>query len=852
MRIINVRCEYLKNPIGIDIKHPRITWSLEDGEYQKGFKIHYKFNDEEIVTNLIKTQSMNYAFTDDFKSRDIVKYRIEVFDENNKSWLSEENSFEFGLLDQTDFVGKWISGNYKVDKKRRYNADYFLKKFNAKNIKKARLYITSLGIYEVKINDRRVGKYIFAPGSTDYNKRVQYQVYDCLDLLKDGENILEVVLGDGWFRSTNGAWGHRNTFGTETKLYLQLEITHSDNSKTTIISDDSFKWSDDGPIGINDLKDGERVDTNKVPSYKNHAKLTSFKANFRCSNNYEIREKEEFYPIKEIITPQGKHVLEFPYNIAGYISFKVMAKKGQVIRILLGEMLDKEGEFTQSNIQCRSKHNISPLQEIDYICKEGINEYKPKFFFGGFKYALIETDVEYSLNDFKAIAVYSDFTKTSEFNSSNKLLNIFFENTLRSLKSNSIDVPTDCPTRERAGWTGDSQVFCDTATYLVDYAPFARKYLNDLLDRQFKDGRYAQIVPTVNEDFYMKTLNGSVGWADAGILIPYRCYLKYGDIRFIKDNYESMLRYINFMIKRIGKRGGPVSKHVKISKKGRKYLVNKGQSYGEWLEPVEIFPQHWTEVIFPHPEVSTAYTNFILTIFKEISKLTGHESEIPRLDKYIKGTRESYQELVSTPKFSLDTNRQANLVRPLYMHLLNKEQEEYAKNRLIKALDDFSWRIGTGFLSTPFILEVLKDINWEYAYKLLENEERPGWLFMAKNSCGTIWESWEGAYGNDNIAVASLNHYSKGAMSEFLIKNVLGIQVKGENKFEINPIVGGTLTFGKGSYDSIYGKVSVEWTRNDHFIDFNIVIPTNTTAEFNFKDTKQHLKVGKNTIKVTL
>ena len=438
------------------------------------------------------------------------------------------------------------------------------------------------------------------------------------------------------------------------------------------------------------------------------------------------------------------------------------------------------------------------------------------------------------------------------FNSSNKLLNIFFENTLRSLKSNSIDVPTDCPTRERAGWTGDSQVFCDTATYLVDYAPFARKHLNDLLDRQFKDGRYAQIVPTVNEDVYMKTLNGSVGWADAGILIPYRCYLKYGDIRFIKDNYESMLRYINFMIKRIGKRGGPVSKHVKISKKGRKYLVNKGQSYGEWLEPVEIFPQHWTEVIFPHPEVSTAYTNFILTIFKEISKLTGHESDIPRLDKYIKGTRESYQELVSTPKFSLDTNRQANLVRPLYMHLLNKEQEEYAKNRLIKALDDFSWRIGTGFLSTPFILEVLKDINWEYAYKLLENEERPGWLFMAKNSCGTIWESWEGAYGNDNIAVASLNHYSKGAMSEFLIKNVLGIQVKGENKFEINPIVGGTLTFGKGSYDSIYGKVSVEWTRNDHFIDFNIVIPTNTTAEFNFKDTKQPLKVGKNTIKVTL
>lgn len=852
MKINDIRCEYLINPIGIDIKNPRITWNLSEGNKQTGYKIIYQINGKHKESEFIKTSSMNYVFKDEFNSRDIVTYQIEVFDENGKSFISEENSFEFGLLNKSDFIAKWISGNYKVNKKRRYPADYFLKTFNVKDVKKARLYITALGLYEAKINGKRVGDFVLAPGSTDYNKRVQYQTYDCLNLLKEGENTLEVVLGDGWFRSTNGSWGHPNTFGTQTKLYLQLELTDSHDQKTIIISDESFKWSNDGPIGINDLKDGERVDANRVQSYKNLAKVSSFDANFRSSNNYYVKEKEFIKPIREIITPSGKHVLEFPFNMAGYISFKLNAKKGQTIRIVLGELIDKNGEFTLSNIQCRSKRTVTPLQEIDYVFKEGLNEYTPKFFFGGFRYALIETDVEYTLDNFTGIAIYNDFHRTSEFSSSNKLLDIFFENTLRSLKSNSIDVPTDCPTRERAGWTGDSQIFLDTATYLVDYAPFARKHINDLIDRQFKDGRYAQIVPTVNEDFYMATLNGSVGWADAGILIPYRCYLKYGDIRFIKDNYESMLKYINFMIKRIGKWGGPISKHVKISRKGKKYLVRKGQSYGEWLEPVEIFKQHWTDVIFPHPEVSTAYTNYVLRIFKEISNLTGHLDIIPKLDKYIEGTKKSYQELVSTEKFSLDTDRQANLVRPLYMKLLNEEQEKFAKDRLIKALDNFSWRIGTGFLSTPFILEVLKDMNWKYAYKLLENEEKPGWLFMAKNSTGTIWESREGAYGNDKIAVASLNHYSKGAMSEFLIKEVLGIKVLKENTFEISPVIGGSLTYAKGYYESIYGKISVDWKKENNQIVFKIDVPANVEAKFKFIGTTKELKPGENTIQVNL
>ena len=845
MKITNVRCEYLKNPLGIDIKNPRISWDFEGFGSQKAFIIHYSINENKFDTDVIKSSSMNYVFNDKFKSRDIVKYVIEVIDENDEHTFSEENSFEFGLLSQDDFVAKWISGNYKVNKKRRYPADYFKKDFDAKDIVKARLYITACGVYEASINGVKVGNVVIAPGSTEYHKRIQYQTYDCLSLLKEGKNSLEVVLGDGYFRGSQGAWGHRNTFGTETKLYLQLELTDKNGKITKVVSDESFKWSNDGPIKINDLKDGERVDANLVPTYKGKAKVTSFKTSFRCSNNFPLIEHEVYKPIRKIITPSGSTVLEFSTMMAGYVAFKVNAKKGDYIRLVMGELINSKGEFEMSNIQCRSNRIVTPLQEIDYVCKDGINEYKPKFYFGGFKYCLVETNIEdIDMNCFSAIAIYNDFNFTSYFDCSNNLINIFHQNTINSLKSNSVEVPSDCPTRERAGWTGDAQIFFNTASYLCNYSAFARKYIEDMKDEQFKNGAYRQICPTVNEDFYMGFLNGSVGWACAGVLIPYRFYKQYGDIRVLKDNYDSMKKYIDFMIKRIGKWGGPMAKHIPMSKENKKFLVNRGQSYGEWLEPAEIYPQNWTDVARPHPEVSTAYTNYTLSVFKEIDEILKKEEDAKRLEKYIDGTRKAYQELVTKKGFTFNTKRQACLVRPLYMHLLSGKQEKEAQQRLIEELNNFDWRIGTGFLSTPFILDVLKEIDVEYAYKLLENEKMPGWLYMAKESTGSIWESWEGTHTKSNIAIASLNHYSKGAMVEFLYRDVLGINVAGENRFLLKPILGGSLSFAKGSYESIYGKISIARERRDGEIKFSFTLPGNTKTLFKYKGFEKEFTSG--------
>lgn len=845
MKIVRVQCENLFNPIGIDIIHPRLTWCFEGKGKQVSYRVNYKINEETRSSGWITSSSMSYIFNDEFHSRDIVNYEIEVKNENGEIIKSEINSFEFGLLKQEEFIASWISGNYKVDKKRRYPADYFKKEFEVKDIKKARLYITACGLYEISLNGMKVGDKVLSPGSSQYHKRIQYQTYDCISYLKEGKNVLEIVLGDGYFRGTSGAWGRRNIFGNETKLYVQLELYNSKNEVFRVLSNDSFAWSNDGPIGINDLKDGERVDARKVISYKGKAKLTSFQTTFRSSNNESVKEQEEYEAIEEIITPSGQKVFKFPKMIAGYISLKVDAKSGDFIRLVMGEMLDKDGEFNLRNIQCRSKKKISPLQEIDYICKAGLNVYKPKFYFGGFRYVLVESNLNITLKDIKAIAIYNNFDKVSTFETSNELINTFYQNTINSTLSNHIEVPMDCPTRERAGWSGDAQIFFNTASYLLDYASFSRKYLEDMKDEQFKNGAFRQINPTIGEDWYMKTLNGSVGWSCAGILIPYRHYLKYGDKRILENNFEAMEKYASFMMKRTGKWGGLIARPIFLSRKNRKYLVNKGQSYGEWLEPNEIFKQKWTDIIFVHPEVSTAYTHFTLSIFLKVCEILKKEEDIKKILPYVSGTKNAYQELVTKKRFSLDTKRQACLVRPLYMHLLNEAQEEFAKKKLIEDLNDFDWRIGTGFLSTPFILDVLADIDTSYAYKLLENEKMPGWLFMAKNSTTSIWESWEGNNSETNIDVASLNHYSKGVLVEFLFRRVLGIDIDSENTFKIMPLIGGSLTYAKGSYYSIYGKMSLTWKKEDENVIFYIEVPANTKAKFIYKDENIVLEDGK-------
>lgn len=845
MKAINLKCEYLVNPMGIDIQNPRLMWNCDGGITQTAYRIIAK-SDEKTVwdSGKVNSSSMRAEYPHKLKSRERVEWTVTLWDENDREGEPSETAFfETGLLSASDFTAKWISGNYRVNKNKRYPVDCFKKQFNAQNVAKARLYITACGLYEAKINGKRVGNFVLAPGHTDYTKRIQLQTYDVTDLLNNGGNDITVELADGWYRGSCGAWGLKNQYGTQTKLLAQLEITDKSGYKSIIGTDKTWAWSNDGNIRFADNKDGEVVEAWSMPSYGDFAKQTNCDVVPVSSNNVPVTEHERFSVKNVITTASGAKVLDFGQNIAGYITFAVTAKKGQKIKLRFGEMFDEKGEFTQKNIQCANKKRtrVTPLQQVEYFCKDGLNEYKTKFAIFGFQYVLIESDVEWKKEDFTAIAVYSDMEETIAFDSSNELLNGLVKATRWSAKNNHADVPTDCPTRERHGWTGDAQIFCDTAAYLFNYAPFARKYVFDMIDGQRKNGKFRQITPKGGVDFYMNFMDGSAGWSDAGVLIPYRIYKRYGDKKILESSYAAMKKYADFKIKTLGKRY-PTAVKTGIDRKYKKYISNYGQSYGEWAEPTEVHITGFKDFACPHPEETTAYIVYMLETMTEIAEVLGKNDDKKRFSEYAEKARIGYGKLIKCPKFSLDTDRQAKLVRPLYMNLLNEEQAEFAKKRLIAALDNYDWRLGTGFLSTPFILYVLEKIDVEYAYKLLENEQMPGWLFMPKMNANTIWESWEGTEAQGGIA--SLDHYSKGAVLEWVFSEMCGIKVSGENKFTIAPKVGGKFTFAKCEYQSAYGKVKSGWKRENGVTTYKIVIPANTTAKLILPSGEKTLTTG--------
>lgn len=838
MKAIRLKTEYLTEPLGIDIERPRLFWNCEGGIRQSAY--HLVATDDGGNTlwdsGRVESGAMRAPWGGaPVPARTAVTWKVRLWDEKGEAGEWAAAHFETGLPKGEPWAARWISGDYTPRKKDRYPVDCFCKVFTVSAVKKARLYITACGLYEATLNGVRVGAFVLAPGHTDYRKRVQYQTYDVTDLLRAGENRLAVQLADGWYRGSCGAWGLRNQYGTQTKLLAQLEVTGPDGGLATVGADGSWAWSNDGPLRFADNQDGEVFDARLTPSYAKKARVTDHPVIPSAADNVPVTEHETFTPTLRT-TPSGKTVLDFGQNIAGYLSFSLKAKAGQRVFLRFGEMLDKNGEFTQKNIQCANKSKTTPLQQVEYFCREGQNHYKTAFAIFGFQYVLVETDVPFAPEDFTAIAVYSDLERTGWFTSSHPLLNRFVDCTVWSAKNNHADLPTDCPTRERHGWTGDAQIFFNTASCLFCFAPFARKYLRDVYDWQEKSGRLPHIAPDGGADFYMRPMNGSVGWSDVGILMPARYAEFFWDESILREFYDGMARYARFMERRCGRTMPVFGKRIRLPKAAGRYLVNAGQSYGEWAEPTEVSGGfQWTDFAAPHPEVSTAYTAYVLGQMAAIARRLGHDDDAREFQRYSDGCRRAYQQLVQTADFTLDTDRQARLVRPLYMGLLDAGQTAYAQKRLLGALENYGWRLGTGFLSTPLILYVLAEYDLEAAYRLLENEEIPGWLSMPKHGATTIWEDWEGPYGSQS-GIASLDHYSKGAVVEWLFSTMCGIRVTAENRFAVAPRPGGHFTHARADYVSVFGRIESGWQRTKTGTVFTVTVPANCTAQVTLPD----------------
>ncbi len=841
MRATHLQVEYLTEPLGLGNPKPRFYWNCEGGMTQTAYQIICT-RAGKIVWDSGKVESSSMTHIPygglDLHSRDMVNWSVRLWDENGQPGEVSESHFELGLLNESDWTAKWISGDYKPDPKRRYPVDCFKKEFAAKDVAKARLYATARGVYDVTVNGRRIEDFILAPGSTDYRKRIQVQTYDVTEFIKD-HNTVELRLGDGWFRGSVAAYGVTNVFGTQTSILAQLELTHADGTVETITTDESWAWSNDGPIRFADLKDGEVYNATMQPTYSGKAQVvTAPKGVALCaSDNVPVMEHERFTPT---LLP-GK-VLDFGQNIAGYLSFRIKGKKGQRIRIVCTELYDAKEQtvirnaaetkpaagWTQQKLikklmtQKVSGESVeTPLQEILFTCSGGEDTYKTSFAVFGFRYAQIIGDVEIDPADFTAIAVYSDLEQTGDFICSDERVNQLVKNTRWSMKGNFLDVPTDCPTRERLGWTGDAQVFFHTGAYFMNTAPFFRKWLRDMEDGQYKNGLIPAVLPYIGVEMMYKATGSSVGWADAIYLVPYRFFKRFGDKEVLRRCWPMMKKYADYLLKNREKDGH----------------YEKGVHLGEWLEPLE-FRDKVYGAKAKHPEECTAYLYLTMSTMAEIASLLGEPC-----DEYQKAAEEAKEAYAKYAE--LDTDRQAKLVRPLALGLLDGEEKKKAQTRLVKAVERFNYRVGTGFLSTPFLLGELTEAGAaETAYNVLMNPEKPGWLHEVLQGATTVWETWEGYTGKGDSG--SLNHYSPGAVCQWLFDTCAGIREEGENHFVIAPVPGGELTHAEASYKSLYGKVKSRWEKTESGIQYSITIPSNCTAEIRLADGRtENVTAGK-------
>lgn len=838
MKATHLRVDYLKEPMGLGNPSPRFYWNCEGGLKQTAYQIVVKVKGETLWNSgKVESSSMTHVgYTGRLlKSRERVHWSVKLWDEDGNGGEVVSSWLEMGLLEKSDWTAKWITGNYKLDPKKRYPVDNFRKNFTLdQKIKSARLYASARGIYDVTINGRRIEDFILAPGMTDYRCRSQYQTYDVTKLL-NWKNTVELRLADGWYRGSSAAYGVVNVYGTQTSVLAQLEITYEDGNVQTICTDESWSWSNDGPIRFADLKDGEIYNAEMKPSFSGKAKVVDApKAPLVASDNVSVREKERFNA--KLLQ---NNVLDFGQNIAGYLEFTVKGKPGQVIKLVCGEVLDKDGNVDLSGIQetrpmggwnqislikklltnqINGENDPTPWQSITFTCSGGEDHYKTSFAIFGFRYAQIITKTEIDPTAFTAIAVYSDMEQTGDFTCSNELVNKLLQNTRWSMKGNFLDLPTDCPTRERLGWTGDAQIFFDTGAYLMDTAAFFRKWMVDMEDAQNKNGLLPAVLPYQGVDMMYNATGSSVGWADAVYMIPYRYFLRYGDQKVLEHTWPMVEKYANYLMKNLGMRD---KKEAKANPHNA-YTYEKGVHLGEWLEPEEFRDKvYGTEA--KHPEECTAYLYYAMVTIGQIATILGKPEMANRCAEIAEGAKKAYNALfVKTG--TLNTTRQAKLVRPLALGLLDGEEKKAAQKQLVEAVEFYRHRVGTGFLSTVFLLPALTEAGeTETAYKMLENTEKPGWLGEILDGATTIWENWEG-----NL---SQNHYSPGAVCQWLFESVAGIQVAGENRFRIAPVPGGTLTYAKASYQSPYGLVESGWEKTDNGIKYRVSIPANTMAE---------------------
>lgn len=898
LRVLDLKTEYLNNPLGIDSQFPRFSWKLDSDSFgivQKCYQI-IVFNDEEILwdsgnVKSINSQRIRYEGKP-LKSRQVIKWvaKVTVIDinSNEETATSDENTFEMGLLEISDWKAKWIEPEREIDVDARKPVNYLRRDFTVKKgLISARIYQTSHGLYECWLNNNLVTLDKFKPGLTSYYHRIQYQIYDITKLLLKGNNCWSVMLGDGWWRGITGGTV-KNNFGYKVQYFGQIELNYEDGTRDIIGTDEYFKTSTGGLIA-SDMMMGEIYNAclepaswRKIGFNDNEWKdvqisYDRINSKLISSRSVPVREKERFNSNK-FRDVSGNLILDFGQNIAGYVKMKLRnCIKGQKIRLVHGEDINAEGDFSIENIS-QSVFKTTHFQEVIYICKgEGIEEYTPMFSVFGFRYVLLEgySEDEIQPNDFIAIALYSDMEQTGSFTCSNKLINKLVKNSLWSQKGNFLDVPVDCPTRERNAWTGDNQVYVRTASYFMNVYSFYEKWLQDQSIEQYESGKVGITFPStssvhnpdalaaaklINPSFELAgpTGNGNIGedcagWGDSVAWLPYCIYLSYGDEQIIKNQYHAAKKWVDYMLS-CAKDHNPLYEsepqyhNYTNGVLDADFIYDTRMHYGEWQEPIdkpvpkdEDLRTAFIKMIKEgNPKVATAYMCRSSENVSKMARVLGKYSDAEKYENIANQIRYVYDKYLIDSEGCIEPGHQAAYIRALAFGLCSDEKLNLVRAQLVHEIESNNYKLNTGFLSTPFLLPTLVDMGRaDLAFRVLEQTENPSWLHPILLGATTIPESWNGYDMHDG----SYNHYSYGAVCEFLFSYVGGIQpiweYPGYQKFIIKPVSGGTLNYANTEYESIYGTIKTYWKKNEEgLIQLECTIPANTRAVIKFPSGK--------------
>jgi len=842
MTVTDLRCEYKHNPLGIDAMPPRLSWRLEDarrGARQTAYHVlvasssarlkagHGDLWDSGMVAADATTQIVYAGTPLAARQRAWWAVRVEDADKKATAW-SAPAFFEMGLLDRRDWQATWIGSALVGGRWTTIPCPFLRKEFSVtRRVAAARLYVTALGLHECSLNGAPVSDDVFAPGWTDYRKRIQYQVHDVTRLIKRGRNALGAILGDGWYCG-HVEWRGRQCWGDRPRLLAQLELVFADGTRQTVVSDDSWTCGF-GPLLESDMLMGESYDARlelpgwdkpgfAAPCWQPVCTFADPDVPLVAMPGTAVKRTQELVPVAP---PQKdtrqwgtvKWVFDLGQNMTGRIRLAIKGERGTTVTLRHAETLNPDGTLYTANLR-------SARATDHYTLKGGATEvYEPHFTFHGFRYveiAGLPPEMTLTRDAVTGIVLHSAMDFTGNFTCSAPLVNQLYKNIVWGHRGNFVDVPSDCPQRdERLGWTGDAQVFIRTATFNADVAPFFTKWQADMADAQSPGGAIPPTAPSTN---CVGMEDGGPAWADAFIICPWTLYLCYGDTRILARNYPAIRRFVASLLEQS-------HQFIRCHPK-----VDGWHGFGDWLS---------INAETPKDLIGTAFLAHSLDLLARIAGVLGKKTDAQKYRALHTRVRAAFVKKYFTPEGMVAAHTQTACVLALHFDLLPPELRRTALDALVADIQKRGLHLSTGFVGSPYLPQVLSDGGRaDIAYQLLFQTGWPSWLYAVTQGATTIWERWDGwthDKGFQDAGMNSFNHYAYGAVGDWLFRRVAGIDTDpaapGYKHLIMRPCIErGGLTHATARYRAVTGTIRSAWRVRGTALTWTVTIPPNTSA----------------------